>query len=93
MGQLPSLKGKESKKVLLIYDKREAQQKFFLTKSHLKKLDKEFQLKREKNTEIGLKIISEVFSNASEKQINSFKRRIETFIASIDRILANRSLD
>ena len=55
--------------------------------------DKEFQLKRENNTEIGLKIISELFSNASEKQINSFKRRIETFIASIDRILANRSLD
>ena len=55
--------------------------------------DKEFKLKRENNTEIGLKIISELFSNASEKQINSFKRRIETFIASIDRILANRSLD
>ena len=55
--------------------------------------DKEFQLKRENNIEIGLKIISELFSNASEKQINSFKRRIETFIASIDRILANRSLD
>ncbi len=55
--------------------------------------DKEFQLKRENNKEIGIKIISDLFSNASDKQINSFKRRIETFIASIDRILANRYLD
>ena len=55
--------------------------------------DKEFQLKRENNKEIGIKIISDLFSNASDKQINSFKRRIETFISSIDRILDNRSLD
>jgi len=54
---------------------------------------KEFQSIRKMNEQIGIEIISNTMSNASEKQINSFKRRIETYIASIDRILSNRSGD
>jgi len=65
--------------------------------SHLKALenlgDEEFQLKRKNNEQIGIKIISGILSNASEKQIKGAKRRIDTYIASIDRILSNRSLD
>jgi len=55
--------------------------------------DEEFQLKRKNNEQVGIKIISDILSNASEKQIEGAKRRIETYIASIDRILSNRSLD
>ena len=55
--------------------------------------DEEFQLKRKNNEQVGIKIISGILSNASEKQIKGAKRRIETYIASIDRILSNRSLD
>ncbi len=65
--------------------------------AHLKALenlgDEEFQLKRKNNEQIGIKIISGILSNASEKQIKGAKRRIDTYIASIDRILSNRSLD
>ena len=65
--------------------------------THLKALenlgDEEFQLKRKNNEQIGIKIISGILSNASEKQIKGAKRRIDTYIASIDRILSNRSLD
>ena len=65
--------------------------------SHLRTLenlgDEEFQLKRKNNEQIGIKIISGILSNASEKQIKGAKRRIDTYIASIDRILSNRSLD
>ena len=65
--------------------------------THLRALenlgDEEFQLKRKNNEQIGIKIISGILSNASEKQIKGAKRRIETYIASIDRILSNRSLD
>ena len=55
--------------------------------------DEEFQLKRKNNEQVGIKIISGILSNASEKQIQGAKRRIDTYIASIDRILSNRSLD
>ncbi len=55
--------------------------------------DEKFQLKRKNNEQIGIKIISGILSNASEKQIKGAKRRIDTYIASIDRILSNRSLD
>ena len=65
--------------------------------AHLKALenlgDEEFQLKRKNNEQIGIKIISGILSNASEKQIKGANRRIDTYIASIDRILSNRSLD
>ena len=65
--------------------------------THLRALenlgDEEFQLKRKNNEQIGIKIISGILSNASEKQIKGAKRRIDTYIASIDRILANRVLD
>ena len=65
--------------------------------THLRALenlgDEEFQLKRKNNEQIGIKIISGILSNASEKQIKGAKRRIDTYIASIDRILSNRSLD
>ena len=55
--------------------------------------DEEFQLKRKNNEQIGVKNISGILANASEKQIKGAKRRIDTYIASIDRILSNRSLD
>ena len=65
--------------------------------THLRALenlgDEEFQLKRKNNEQIGTKIISGILSNASEKQIKGAKRRIDTYIASIDRILSDRSLD
>ena len=65
--------------------------------AHLRSLenlgDEEFQIKRKNNEQIGIKIISGILSNASEKQIKGAKRRIETYIASIDKILSNRSLD
>jgi hypothetical protein len=55
--------------------------------------DEEFQLKRKNNEQVGIKIISGILSNSSEKQIKGAKRRIDTYIVSIDRILSNRSLD
>ena len=55
--------------------------------------NEEFQLKRKNNEQVTIKIISGIFSNASEKQIKGINRRIETYIASIDRILSNRSLE
>ena len=65
--------------------------------SHLRSLenlgDEKFQLKRKNNERVTIEIISAIFSSASEKQIKGAKRRIETYIASIDRILSNRSLD
>ena len=65
--------------------------------SHLRSFenlgDEEFQLKRKNNEQLTIKIISGIFSSASEKQIKGMNRRIETYIASIDRILSNRSLD
>ncbi len=65
--------------------------------SHLRSFenlgDEEFQLKRKNNEQVTIKIISGIFSSASEKQIKGMNRRIETYIASIDRILSNRSLD
>ena len=55
--------------------------------------DEEFQLKRKNNEQVRIKIISWILSNASEKQLKGSKRRIETYISSIDRILSNRSID
>ena len=65
--------------------------------SHLRSFEnlgnEEFQLTRKNNEQATIKIISGIFSSASEKQIRGMSRRIETYIASIDRILSNRSLD
>ncbi len=65
--------------------------------SHLRSFenlgDEKFQLTRKNNEQVTIKIISGIFSSASEKQIRGMNRRIETYIASIDRILSNRSLD
>ena len=65
--------------------------------SHLRSFenlgDEEFQLKRKNNEQVTIKIISGIFSSASEKQIKGMNRRIETYRPSIDRILSNRSLD
>ena len=55
--------------------------------------DEEFQLNRKFNEQMSIRIISGVFSKASEKQIKGAKRRIDTYIASIDKILSNRVLD
>ena len=55
--------------------------------------DEEFQLNRKFNEQMSIRIISGVFSKASEKQIKGATRRIETYITSINRILSNRSLD
>ena len=46
-----------------------------------------------KDVPLSIKIISWILSNASEKQLKGSKRRIETYISSIDRILSNRSID
>jgi len=80
-----------------ILEKRNDQDFEIKITSHLRSLeslgDEEFQLKRKNNEQIGIKIISGILSNASENQIKGAKRRIDTYIASIDRILSNRSLD
>jgi len=80
-----------------ILEKRNNQDFEIKITSHLRNLeslgDEEFQLKRKNNEQIGMKIISGILSNASEKQIQGAKSRIDTYIASIDRILSNRSLD
>jgi len=80
-----------------ILEKRNDQDFEIKITSHLRSLeslgDEEFQLKRKNNEQIGMKIISGILSNTSEKQIQGAKRRIDTYIASIDRILSNRSLD
>jgi len=80
-----------------ILEKRNDQDFEIKITSHLRSLeslgDEEFQLKRKNNEQIGMKIISGILSNASENQIKGAKRRIDTYIASIDRILSNRSLD
>ena len=80
-----------------ILEKRNDQDFEMKITAHLRNLeslgDEEFQLKRKNNEQIGMKIISGILSNASENQIKGAKRRIDTYIASIDRILSNRSLD
>ena len=80
-----------------ILEKRNDQDFEIKITSHLRSLeslgDEEFQLKRKNNEQIGMKIISRILSNTSENQIKAAKRRIDTYIASIDRILSNRSLD
>ena len=80
-----------------ILEKRNDQDFEMKITAHLRNLeslgDEEFQLKRKNNEQIGIKIISGILANASEKQIKGAKRRIDTYIASIDRILSNRVLD
>ena len=80
-----------------ILEKRNDQDFEIKITSHLRSLeslgDEEFQLKRKNNEQIGMKIISGILSNASEKQIQGAKRKIDTYIASIERILSNRPLD
>ena len=80
-----------------ILEKRNDQDFEIKITSHLRSLeslgDEEFQLKRKKNEQIGIETITGILSSASEKQIKGAKRRIDTYITSIDRILSNRSLD
>ena len=80
-----------------ILEKRNDQDFEMKITAHLRNLeslgDEEFQLKRKNNEQIGVKIISGILANASEKQIKGAKRRIDTYIASIDKILSNRGLD
>ena len=62
--------------------------------SHLKQIssigDSKFQSKLKKNREITIDTISNIFEEASESQLDSFRERLDVFIASIDRILASR---
>ncbi len=62
--------------------------------SHLKQIssigDSEFKSKLKKNREITIETISNIFEEASESQLDSFRERLDVFIASIDRILAAR---
>ena len=80
-----------------ILEKRNDQDFEIKISAHLRNLeslgDEEFQLKRKNNEQVGIKIISGILANASEKQMKGAKRRIDTYIASIDRILSNRVLD
>tara|TARA_Y100001934_G_scaffold76018_1_gene94586 strand:- start:967 stop:1818 length:852 start_codon:yes stop_codon:yes gene_type:complete len=83
--------------LMVILENRNDQDFEMKITTHLRNLerlgDEEFQLKRKNNEQIGIKIISGILANASEKQIKGAKRRIDTYIASIDRILSNRVLD
>ena len=80
-----------------ILEKRNDQDFEIKITAHLRNLeslgDEEFLLKRKNNEQVGIKIISGILANASEKQMKGAKRRIDTYIASIDRILSNRVLD
>ena len=80
-----------------ILEKRNDQDFEIKITSHLRNLeslgDEEFQLKRKNNEQIGIETITGILSSASEKQIKGAKKRIDTYITSIDRILSNRSLD
>jgi len=80
-----------------ILEKRNDQDFEMKITAHLRNLeslgDEEFLLKRKNNEQVGIKIISGILANASEKQMKGAKRRIDTYIASIDRILSNRVLD
>ena len=62
--------------------------------SHMKQIssigDSKFQSNLKKNREITIDTISNIFEEASESQLDSFKERLDIFIASIDRILATR---
>ena len=62
--------------------------------SHLKQISSiggsEFQSKLNKNREKTIDTISKIFEEASESQLDSFRERLDVFIASIDRILATR---
>ena len=62
--------------------------------SHLKQIsnigDSKFQSKLKTNREITIDTISNIFEEASESQLDSFRERLDVFIASIDRILATR---
>lgn len=62
--------------------------------SHLKQIsnigDSKFQSKLKTNREITIDTISNIFEEASESQLDSFRERLDVFIASIDRILAAR---
>ena len=64
--------------------------------SHLAKLgslgDVEFRLKLTTNREVTKDILSKVFAGASEKQLKNFRKRLDTYIASIDRVLARRAI-
>ncbi|MAJ87325.1 MAG: hypothetical protein CMK28_04745 [Porticoccaceae bacterium] len=65
--------------------------------SHLRQIsslgDSEFRSKLKKNREINIDIIAEIFGEASETQLASFRKRLDVFIASIDRILATRPVE
>jgi len=80
-----------------ILEKRNDQDFEIKITSHLRNLeslgDEEFQLNRKNNEQIGIETITGILSSASEKQIKGAKKRIDTYITSIDRILSNRSLD
>ena len=64
--------------------------------SHLAKLrslgDEELRLNLKTNRKVTKDILSKVFSGASEKQLKNFRERLDTYIVSIDRVLARRSI-
>ena len=79
--------------LVLLYERSDPLYEMALI-SHLKQIssigDSKFQSKLKKNREITIDIISNIFEEASESQLDRFRERLDVFIASIDRILATR---
>ena len=53
----------------------------------------EFRDKIESNEKLSLEIINATFMTLNEKQLKSFKRNMDIYIKSIDRILSNRGIN
>ena len=53
----------------------------------------EFRDKIESNEKLSLEIINATFMTLNEKQLKSFKRNMDIYIKSINRILSNRKIN
>jgi hypothetical protein len=53
----------------------------------------EFRDKIESNEKLSLEIINATFMTLNEKQLKSFKRNMDIYIKSINRILSNRGIN
>ena len=70
----------------------EANMKLFL-RSFEEVGDENFRKKSDANQDLAIEIMIYVLSSANEKQIESFKRNLNTYLNSINRILSKRSVN
>lgn len=55
--------------------------------------DDEFRTKMESNEELTIELLSYVLRTADDRQIKGFKRSLDTYLKSINRILSNRKIN